>query len=211
MKILGWIMGRNSTLEDRNAFPHSALRECGNEEREEDRIIRRAELTALFLQEEDRPLLADRQLREKRTALFLRECGNDADSSCGISPSLKNYSVQERIISRTGPKPVLPILWDRRSRFGPVDRHWVGLCPSLPINPSILGSTRPMAAATRYVTVHHRKPFIFLQLFLYTSIRRISSKLCLLSSTLDIVIFSSLSVCQIGFHISVKKCINVHD
>ena len=59
MKILGWIIGRNLTLEDRNAFPHSALRGCGNEEREEDR-----------------PLLADRQLREKRTALFLPECGN---------------------------------------------------------------------------------------------------------------------------------------
>ena len=43
--------------------------------------------------EEDRPLLADRQLREKRTALFLQECENE-----GISPSLKNHLVQDRII-----------------------------------------------------------------------------------------------------------------
>ena len=30
-----------------------------------------------------------------------------------------------------GPRPVGPILWDRRSRFGPVDRQTVGLWPSL--------------------------------------------------------------------------------
>ena len=30
-----------------------------------------------------------------------------------------------------GPRPFRPILWDRRSRFSPVDRHSVGLCPSL--------------------------------------------------------------------------------
>ena len=34
------------------------LRECGNEEREEDWIIRRAKLTTLLLREEDCPLLA---------------------------------------------------------------------------------------------------------------------------------------------------------
>ena len=51
MKIPSWIIGRNPTLEDRNAFPHCALRECGNEEREEDRIIRWDELIALFLRE----------------------------------------------------------------------------------------------------------------------------------------------------------------
>ena len=33
--------------------------------------------------------------------------------------------------TETGPRPVWPILLDRRSRFGPVDRHPVGLCPSL--------------------------------------------------------------------------------
>ena len=33
--------------------------------------------------------------------------------------------------TETGLKPVRPILWDRRSRFGLVFRHLVGLCPSL--------------------------------------------------------------------------------
>ena len=35
--------------------------------------------------------------------------------------------------TETVPRPVRPILWDRPSRFGPVDRHPVGLCPSLEI------------------------------------------------------------------------------
>ena len=33
--------------------------------------------------------------------------------------------------SEFGPRPVRPIFWDRRSRFGPVDRPSVGLWTSL--------------------------------------------------------------------------------
>ena len=33
--------------------------------------------------------------------------------------------------TEAGPRPVQPIFWDRRSRFGPVDRQSVGLWPSL--------------------------------------------------------------------------------
>ena len=47
----------------------------------------------------------------------------------------ENYSVQDRSAemdrTETGPRPVPPILWDRRSRFGPVFGPSVGFCPSL--------------------------------------------------------------------------------
>ena len=36
--------------------------------------------------------------------------------------------------TKAGPRPVQPIFWDRRSRFGPIDRKKVGLWPSLPRN-----------------------------------------------------------------------------
>ena len=46
-----------------------------------------------------------------------------------------NYSVQDRTAemdrTETEPRPVPPILRDRRSRFGPVFGPSVGFCPSL--------------------------------------------------------------------------------
>ena len=97
------------------------LRECGNEEREEDWIIGRAELTTLFLREEDCPLLAG---MEKWCKLFLQDF---ALFKKLFGPRLNN--LEDR--TKTRWRPVLPILWNQRSRFSPVDRHSFGLCPSI--------------------------------------------------------------------------------
>ena len=53
-------------------------------------------------------------------------------------------SVQDRRAeedrTETELRPVRPILWDRRSRLGPVDRHSVGLWPSLLTSLSLIVS-----------------------------------------------------------------------
>ena len=58
-----------------------------------------------------------------------------SDAGMRIEEREETDSVQERSThkdqTKTGLRPVRPILWDQRSRLGPVFQHSVGLCPSL--------------------------------------------------------------------------------